>query len=66
MGVNITSGSALARMQNAIMQGGRAFKHNMEPDIEDEWLRLTVKMTACRKLAMEKNEKHKELKNAQI
>lgn len=62
--IKITSAAALQRMQNAITQANMTFKHNMEPDIEDEWLRLTVKMGACRKLAMQKNEAYKEMKNA--
>ncbi len=64
MSIKITSGGALARMQNAIVQAGMTFNHNMERDIETEWLRLTSMMRACRKLAIEKNEKWEAIKNA--
>lgn len=66
MAIKITSGGALARMQNAITQANMAFNHNMEPIIKVEWQRITGLMHVCRKLAIEKNEKVEAIKNGKI
>lgn len=64
MSIKITSGGALARMQNAIVQGNKAFDHNMEPDVKDRWLLAVAEMRYIHIKAIERNEKYKEIKNA--
>jgi hypothetical protein len=64
MSIKITSGASLDRMLNAIEQANRALDHNMEPNIKHDWAWLMASMVNCRKAAMKKNEKHKELTDA--
>lgn len=61
MSIKITSGASPQRMQNAIVQGNKAFDHNIEPAVKDRWLLAVAEMRFIRKKAIERNEKYKEL-----
>ena len=62
MPIKITSQQSLWRMQNAITQANKAFGHNIESGIKAEWELACMSMRRIHKVAIERNEKYKEMK----